>query len=246
MINAIKLQDHVSYMSFDAAGYWYGEGEGHRCGYCQNDTTNISTGLYLSFISPLRYNALIDRGWRRSGMYMYKPSMEKTCCPQYTIKCNAMLFRISRSQKKVLRHFIEYLENSKPGSFPSRKRGQSSDVAQANDHHLHLSPPCEVKLDPDNIASANSVEKIQTIFHVNSDKPSIESSSSHSAESESYKTGSELALSKKKRDFRRLRKLKKIAAEKNLSWEEMDVRALGTQPDPPSLSDRFVVVLFIF
>ena len=228
-------------MSFDTAGYWYGEGEGHRCGYCQNETTNISTGLYLSFISPRRYNALIDRGWRRSGMYMYKPSMEKTCCPQYTIKCNALLFRISRSQKKVLRHFIEYLENSEPGSLPSRGRGQmSTDVTDvANDHHEHPSVTHNVAISPE-VKPTVTVDNGKPVSNHVTLKTSAASSSAETTGPQCYKTGAQLADSKKKRDFRRLRKLKKIAAEKNLSWEEMDVRSLGSQPDPPSLSDRFV------
>jgi hypothetical protein len=32
------------------------------------------------------YQLLIDRGWRRSGTYIYKPAMDRTCCPLYTIK----------------------------------------------------------------------------------------------------------------------------------------------------------------
>lgn len=32
------------------------------------------------------YQALIDRGWRRSGSYCYKPLNDETCCPMYTIK----------------------------------------------------------------------------------------------------------------------------------------------------------------
>ena len=34
------------------------------------------------------YQNLIDRGWRRSGSYCYKPMMDQTCCPAYTIRCN--------------------------------------------------------------------------------------------------------------------------------------------------------------
>lgn len=32
------------------------------------------------------YQYLIDRGWRRSGKYCYKPVMDITCCPLYTIR----------------------------------------------------------------------------------------------------------------------------------------------------------------
>lgn len=35
---------------------------------------------------PEDYQDLIDRGWRRSGTYCYKPTNDKTCCPCYTIK----------------------------------------------------------------------------------------------------------------------------------------------------------------
>jgi hypothetical protein len=43
--------------------------------------------------NPLRqqkvYQGMIDRGWRRSGLYCYKPDLKRSCCPQYTIKCAA-------------------------------------------------------------------------------------------------------------------------------------------------------------
>jgi hypothetical protein len=32
------------------------------------------------------YQDLIDRGWRRSGRYCYKPTMHIMCCPMYTIR----------------------------------------------------------------------------------------------------------------------------------------------------------------
>jgi hypothetical protein len=35
------------------------------------------------------YQGMIDRGWRRSGLYCYKPDLKRSCCPQYTIKCAA-------------------------------------------------------------------------------------------------------------------------------------------------------------
>lgn len=42
------------------------------------------------------YQGMIDRGWRRSGLYCYKPDLKRSCCPQYTIKCAAP-FRVSSS-----------------------------------------------------------------------------------------------------------------------------------------------------
>ncbi len=44
---------------------------------------------------------------------MYKPIMDRTCCPQYTIRCKVDEFKPSKSQKKVLRRFRNYVINGK-------------------------------------------------------------------------------------------------------------------------------------
>ncbi|CAH1977898.1 unnamed protein product [Acanthoscelides obtectus] len=43
-------------------------------------------GMWADTLTVEDYQNLIDRGWRRSGKYCYKPTMDETCCPQYTIK----------------------------------------------------------------------------------------------------------------------------------------------------------------
>jgi len=76
--------------------------------------------LYLSLSDSyfsLDIQDLIDRGWRRSGQYCYKPTMARTCCPLYTIKCDAVKFKPTKSQKKVIKKFINYIVNGKrPGT----------------------------------------------------------------------------------------------------------------------------------
>ena len=32
------------------------------------------------------YQEMMNRGWRRSGTYLYKPDLRRSCCPQYTIR----------------------------------------------------------------------------------------------------------------------------------------------------------------
>ena len=43
-------------------------------------------GMWAHTLSVQDYQNLIDRGWRRSGSYCYKPMMDQTCCPAYTIR----------------------------------------------------------------------------------------------------------------------------------------------------------------
>lgn len=60
------------------------------------------------------YQDLIDRGWRRSGKYCYKPTMSDTCCPSYTIRCDSQTFALSKSQKKVIKKVNRFLLNGLP------------------------------------------------------------------------------------------------------------------------------------
>lgn len=64
--------------------------------------------MWAEALTVQDYQNLIDRGWRRSGKYCYKPIMNETCCPQYTIRCNALKFHLSKSQKKVIKKFNKF------------------------------------------------------------------------------------------------------------------------------------------
>ena len=60
----------------------------------------------------------------RSGSYVYKPSMKQTCCPQYPIRCNSLDFKLSRSQKKVIKKVNRFLNT---GVRPGPKDSDSAD-----------------------------------------------------------------------------------------------------------------------
>ena len=89
--------------------YFHGESSGQRCGYCHSMVGYYSHGMWGHVLSCQDYQELIDRGWRRSGRYCYKPTMDKTCCPQYTIKCDATQFQMTKSQKKVMKKFRNFI-----------------------------------------------------------------------------------------------------------------------------------------
>lgn len=91
--------------------YFYEPGgvEGHKCGYCKSTDTSISQGMWTHCLTDEDYQDLIDRGWRWSGKYCYKPALSSTCCPLYAISCHATTFRLSKSQKAVLKKVAKYL-----------------------------------------------------------------------------------------------------------------------------------------
>jgi len=85
--------------------------EPHSCGYCKGENGSISNGMWAHVLTVDDYQELIDRGFRRSGKYCYKPILRRTCCPQYTIRCKVNNFQISRSHKKVLKKINSYLKD---------------------------------------------------------------------------------------------------------------------------------------
>ncbi|XP_023930830.1 arginyl-tRNA--protein transferase 1-like isoform X2 [Lingula anatina] len=88
--------------------YFPGE-DGSRCGYCKSLASSYSHGMWAHRLTVQDYQDLIDRGWRRSGKYTYKPTMKKTCCPQYTIKCGVLDFQLNKSHKKCLKKVHKFL-----------------------------------------------------------------------------------------------------------------------------------------
>lgn len=86
------------------------------------------------------YQDLIDRGWRRSGKYVYKPTMKKLCCPMYTIKCDAGAFNPSKSQKKVLKKMTKFLTVAESGQSSSQDKGGVSLESQ-DDGRTHFVEP---------------------------------------------------------------------------------------------------------
>ncbi|KAB5582004.1 hypothetical protein PHYPO_G00182180 [Pangasianodon hypophthalmus] len=109
--------------SFSIVEYFGGD-DGHRCGYCKNAVGNFSHGMWAHSMTVQDYQDLIDRGWRRSGKYVYKPVMNKTCCPQYTIRCHALNFHPSKTHKKILKKMTKFLSK---GEVPAGQRDADCD-----------------------------------------------------------------------------------------------------------------------
>ncbi|TMW53528.1 hypothetical protein DOY81_001405 [Sarcophaga bullata] len=108
-------------MSFSIVEY-YGHQES-RCGYCKGTKCSIGHGMHAYTLSAQDYQDLIDRGWRRSGHYCYKQDNKTTCCPCYTIKCDALEFKLTKSNKKILKRMNRFLRD---GKRDKNEEGQNS------------------------------------------------------------------------------------------------------------------------
>ncbi|CDW96788.1 hypothetical protein, partial [Sporisorium scitamineum] len=109
------------------------------CGYCtapgsgkrSSHKSSKSYGIWAHRLSPYHYQSLIDRGWRRSGDYIYKPDLLRTCCAQIPIRLDARDFRPKKSHRRALTNLLFRVRQSKPK--PAKWKGSWS---RARDWHL--------------------------------------------------------------------------------------------------------------
>ncbi|KAK7061618.1 Arginyl-tRNA--protein transferase 1 [Favolaschia claudopus] len=86
------------------------------CGYCSPPGARSPTksSAQLAGISAIQlscqiYQQMIDRGWRRSGSYCYKPDLKASCCPYYTIKLDALNYKPSKSKRKLVNRWNQFM-----------------------------------------------------------------------------------------------------------------------------------------
>lgn len=124
---------------------YFSEKSGNSCGYCKGKNSSFSHGLWGHILTPSDYQNMIDRGWRRSGKYCYKPTMNKTCCPQYPIRCNVKEFTPRKSHKKVMKRFRNYIVNDAGGI----RKKNSSDLPPLPDSKLKYNSQSDDSYDSD-------------------------------------------------------------------------------------------------
>ncbi|KAL0949701.1 hypothetical protein HGRIS_009738 [Hohenbuehelia grisea] len=78
------------------------------------------------------YQEMIDRGWRRSGTYCYKPDLKNSCCPQYTIKLDATKFKPTKRQRKVLSRWNRFIVEGRNDDSSMESDGPPSKKAKKN------------------------------------------------------------------------------------------------------------------
>ncbi|KAK7695493.1 hypothetical protein QCA50_000129 [Cerrena zonata] len=119
------------------------------CGYCSPPgqrsvakSNYHSAELSADRLSCMAYQGMIDRGWRRSGTYCYKPDMKRSCCPQYTIRLDALEFKPSKSQRKLINRFNRFIfhgDEKEPSTGSGNKKQAKKEAPFALTVDLHAS-----------------------------------------------------------------------------------------------------------
>ncbi|GFZ14995.1 arginine-tRNA protein transferase 1 [Actinidia rufa] len=132
------------------------------CGYCRSGRdSKIFHGLRARSLTVDHYQALLDRGWRRSGCFLYKPDMEKICCPSYTIRLKASDFAPSKEQLRVSKRMQRFLD----GTLDVKMRDEVMDEPNTSKSQITSS---EVR---ESLAGKNEeMNKTEQFMHYLSDK----------------------------------------------------------------------------
>ncbi|XP_014800817.1 PREDICTED: arginyl-tRNA--protein transferase 1 isoform X2 [Calidris pugnax] len=231
---------------------YFGGEDGYRCGYCKNESGNLSHGMWAHSMTVQDYQDLIDRGWRRSGKYVYKPIMNQTCCPQYTIRCQALHFQTSKSHKKVLKKMLKFISKGDVSKAASEEEPMDShiedvvtcDFAYKSESHVSQSELTPLSVDPTERvenedkgtgetkeeAKEQKVESVSPQIPADKDTP-VPGEPSHSAKTVHAppKPGKGADLSKppcrKAKDIRKERKLQKLLQNQMCTLEGSQLQA---------------------
>ncbi|XP_027335181.1 arginyl-tRNA--protein transferase 1-like isoform X2 [Abrus precatorius] len=146
--------------------------------YNSHSDTSAKFGIWAHSLTVYDYQDLLDRGWRRSGSFLYKPEMERTCCPSYTIRLKANDFVPSKEQLRVSRRMQRFLD----GTLEFKRVDVSEDPntskkSESFVHHNFARPMSEESLAAGN-EEEDEVEKslhylsdqIDNVIHILSEK----------------------------------------------------------------------------
>ena len=134
----------------------------YPCGYCKSSKPdNSSYGLWAHEMTPEQYQIMIDRALRRSGKFCYKSVLDKICCPTFAIRCEALNFKPSRSQRKVIKRFNDFIYHGiKPKSY-DKESSNSNDLVDPVQSKPTKPPSTEATTDNESKPSTLEPSKIK-------------------------------------------------------------------------------------
>ncbi|KAJ4481419.1 arginine-tRNA-protein transferase [Lentinula edodes] len=160
------------------------------CGYCspsgersKTDSSHTAASLVALQLSSEVYQMMLNRGWRRSGRFCYKPHLRSSCCPLYTIKLDVLCFESSKHHKKLVNRWNTFIQRG--GNAGNRGKQKGKDNAKFNlrasihasefrsDQTQHFAHRFEMTLEPSSYTDEKYelFKKYQTEIHYDSTSP---------------------------------------------------------------------------
>ena len=124
-----------------------------KCGYCKSPDTSRTQGVWAYGMTCRDYQDLVDRGFQRSGKYVYRAFMKRTCCPQYVIRTDVTKFRLSKSQRGVVRKLHRYLLHGRTAACTNsvgdrtEAHAQTDPMTSSEEELMVATPEPEARMD---------------------------------------------------------------------------------------------------
>lgn len=102
--------------------------ESPDCGYCKlqkkdfnaiegrkltDEPQSIIIGMSSERVSCRQYDELMNKGFRRSGKFLYRPDLLRSCCRLYTIRTTLQQLLVGKEHRKVINRFIRAIGDGK-------------------------------------------------------------------------------------------------------------------------------------
>ncbi|KAL1238105.1 Arginyl-tRNA--protein transferase [Trichinella pseudospiralis] len=172
---------------------YFGKSKNSSCDYCSvPGSGKCCYGIWAYQLNVTHYQKMLDKGWRRSGHYCYKPIHEESCCTLHTIRCDALEFRPSRSQKRVDREQTNSFESGyserkqKKAKFRRRQRKILKLKEKGIDPSTWIKKQPPVKNLEDYIRFSDESKTFKHCFHVKMIRSSPASSDFNDTFEESF------------------------------------------------------------
>ncbi|KAI0025663.1 arginine-tRNA-protein transferase [Xylariomycetidae sp. FL0641] len=108
------------------------------CGYCHRKKNGHSYYCRARSMSPLGYEAVINRCYRRSGGLLYRPNQRDSCCPHYSLRLDSSKIRLSRDQRQAINRFNKFITGESYAKEAARRYPRSREEARKRDSEFDL------------------------------------------------------------------------------------------------------------
>lgn len=138
--------------------------EDRHCGYCKGSkqdhwaleswlkknkrATSVTIGMSAEQMTCQQYDILMNKGFRRSGTFLYKPDLLRNCCRLYTIRTTLDQMKVAKQHRQVLNRFVraisEETDEKSKGNGKTNKKFSMKSIIEAEKSssrfHTHFEP----------------------------------------------------------------------------------------------------------
>lgn len=94
----------------------YNDDSPSECPFCNTPGMDISDMMIVHSekIPDYMFEQLMERGWWRTGNVIFKPQLTRVCCPSFAIRLPVEKFELSKSHRRVLNKWKNFLIHGDP------------------------------------------------------------------------------------------------------------------------------------